>query len=114
MNSATEYGYVPEFDLADRMRKALREAGMGVTEMADYLEVSRNTVGSWINGHVTPSGQTIRLWALRTGVPYAWLRDGKDPRPNQPDGGLSSSCARRDSNPQPSGLEPFKLLQFAA
>lgn len=63
-------------DLADRMRKALRLSGIGVQEMADYLDVARGTVGTWINGRITPSSQTVRLWALRTGVPYEWLRDG--------------------------------------
>jgi transcriptional regulator with XRE-family HTH domain len=68
---------VPEWDTADRMRKSLRAAGMGVQEMADYLGVARNTVSTWINGRIEPSTQTLRLWALRTGVPFAWLRDGK-------------------------------------
>jgi transcriptional regulator with XRE-family HTH domain len=67
---------VPQFDVADRMRKALREGGLSVQEMAEYLEVSRNTVGRWINGKVPPSTSTLRLWALRTGVPFEWLRDG--------------------------------------
>jgi hypothetical protein len=39
---------VPAWDLADRLRKTLRESGVGVQEMADYLEVSRNTVSAWI------------------------------------------------------------------
>jgi transcriptional regulator with XRE-family HTH domain len=92
---------VPEFDLADRMRKALRASGTGVQEMADYLEVGRNTVSTWINGRIVPSAQTIRLWALRTGVPYAWLRTGtENPRQAGPDGG--ARLPRVDSNHQPS------------
>jgi transcriptional regulator with XRE-family HTH domain len=65
----------PEWDLADRMRKSLRSAGLGVQDMADYLEVSRGTVSNWINGRIRPGGQTLRLWALRTGVPYDWLHE---------------------------------------
>ena len=65
---------VPEWDLADRMRKALRTADVGVQEMADYLGVARNTVSTWINGRITPNAQTQRLWALRCGVSYEWLR----------------------------------------
>lgn len=68
---------VPEFDLADRMRKALRASGVGVQEMADYLGVARNTVSTWINGRIEPSTQTKRLWALRTGVPFEWLERGE-------------------------------------
>ena len=90
---------VPAFDLADRMRKALRESDVSVQEMAEYLEVGRNTVSRWINGHIEPSGAVVRLWALRTGVPYSWLRDGTtNPRQDGPDGG--SRAVR------PEGLEP--------
>jgi transcriptional regulator with XRE-family HTH domain len=70
--------HVPRWDLADRMRKSLRDADIGVQDMADYLEVSRNTVSNWINGHNPPSAQTLRLWAMRCGVPLKWLRDGDE------------------------------------
>ena len=71
---------IPRWDTADRMRKALREADIGVQEMADYLGVARNTVSTWINGRIAPSKQTLRLWALRTGVSYEWLSE-MDPSP---------------------------------
>lgn len=77
---ATPLG-VPQWDTADRMRKALRTASISVQEIADYLDVSRNTVGNWINGRISPSTQTLRLWALRTGVSWTWLRDGTGARP---------------------------------
>jgi transcriptional regulator with XRE-family HTH domain len=70
---------IPAWDTADRMRKALREADLGVQEMADYLDVARNTVSNWINGRIEPSTQTLRLWAMRTGVPFEWLTAGTDP-----------------------------------
>ena len=68
---------IPRWDLADRLRKSLREAGLGVQEMADYLGVSRGAVGNWINGRNRPSAPTLRLWAMRTGVSYRWLRKGE-------------------------------------
>jgi transcriptional regulator with XRE-family HTH domain len=73
---------VPVYDRADAMRKALREAGIGVSEMAEYLDVTRGTVSSWLNGRINPSTQTLRLWALRTGVPFDWLvrHQGLEPR----------------------------------
>jgi transcriptional regulator with XRE-family HTH domain len=67
---------VPEFDTADRLRKALRTSGIGAQEMADYLDVCRNTVSNWINGHCLPKGAYIRLWALHTGVPFDWILRG--------------------------------------
>jgi transcriptional regulator with XRE-family HTH domain len=67
---------IPEWDLADRMRKALQVSGIGVQEIADYLGVARNTVSTWINGRNRPSPAVVRLWAMRTGVPLEWLAGG--------------------------------------
>lgn len=58
------------------MRKGLREAGVSVQQMADYLGVKRNTVGTWINGRNQPSPQTLRLWAMRCGIDHYWLVHG--------------------------------------
>ena len=68
---------IPEETLGDRMRRALRKEHLSVQDMAEYLGVSRNTVGTWINDHVRPSEQTFKLWALRTGVPLEWLKHGQ-------------------------------------
>jgi transcriptional regulator with XRE-family HTH domain len=70
---------VPEWDIADRMRKALRTADLGVAEMANYLGVSRGSVSNWINGRIDPDRRTLRLWALRCGVSYDWLVTGLGP-----------------------------------
>lgn len=67
---------VPRFDIADRMRKALRTADVSIEDMADYLEVSRRSVGNWINGRADPAPKYVRLWSLRTGVAYEWLCHG--------------------------------------
>lgn len=88
-----------EPDLADRMRKALRVSGVGAGEIAEYLGVARNTVSTWINGRIVPSTQTLRLWALRTGVPFSWLQTGQVPgQDGGPGGGVSVA--------PPTGLEP--------
>lgn len=76
MSEANAAARIPEWDVADRMRKALRESSVGVQEIADYLGVTRGTVSSWINGRITPSRQTLRLWALKCGVRYEWIKDG--------------------------------------
>lgn len=96
---------VPQFDLADRMRKALRTSDLGVQEMADYLGVARSTVGKWINGHINPSKQSLRLWALRTGVDFDWLVTGESPHQLEADEGLAM-LPRLDSNQQPAGYRP--------
>jgi transcriptional regulator with XRE-family HTH domain len=107
---------VPEFDLADRMRKALRTAGVGSIEMADYLGVARTTVSNWINGHVQPSKQSLRLWAMRTGVSFDWLQTGENPHQLDADEGVARMLPRLDSNQQPAGYrpEPAPWLELAA
>ena len=85
-------GTVPELDTADRMRVAIRHAGIGVGEMAGYFGVTAHTVGAWVNGRNRPTVQTLRLWALRTGVSFEWL----------------AGLPRLDSNQQPSG---YPILQ---
>jgi transcriptional regulator with XRE-family HTH domain len=85
---------IPEWDVSDRMRKALRHAHLGVQEIASYLDVDRSTVSTWINGRIDPSTQTLRLVALRCGVPYEWLATGRtgteQEGPNDPGPGTFS------------------------
>lgn len=57
MSTSTDGLAVPHWDLADRLRKSLRVAEISVHEMADYLEVSRNTVSAWMNGRTRPSSR---------------------------------------------------------
>lgn len=82
---------IPEFDLADYMTKALRLSGLSVSEMAEQLGVTRETVGRWINGRGEPKRGALIAWAAITGVDLAWLEGA--PR------------ARRYSKPQPSDWE---------
>jgi hypothetical protein len=67
----SDVGSIPEWDLADRMRKTLRASGTSVQEVADYFEVSRNTVGPALDerrlgvlsrevGSMIPSGRCWR------------------------------------------------------
>lgn len=101
---------VPRWDTADRMRKALREADIGVQEMAAYLGVARNTVSTWINGRIEPSTQTLRLWALRTGVSYVWLTDSGS------NGGQRETitAARAEESAAPIEITNWRKLRAAA
>ena len=83
------------------MRKALEYAGVSTQEMADYLEVTRQSIGNWVGDRRVPSKATVRLWALRCGVPLEWLETGKAPTlPSGP-----GPYTTRDSNPEPADLE---------
>lgn len=85
-----------DFDRADRMRRALRVSGISVSEMADLLTVSRNTIGNWINGRAEPRPRDMRDFALKTGMPLEWVRDGISPSDNDsgPSGGVSKDSSK--------------------
>lgn len=85
MTQATQWG-IPIWTRGDRLRKALDFADMSVQSMADYLEVSRNTVSNYISERTPIPGASIKLWAMRTGVPRQWLETGQAPD-GGPDGG---------------------------
>ena len=91
---------IPEWNLADRLGKALRVSNLGVSEVADYLGVSRASVGRWVNGHTRPSKATLIVLSDLTGVDRRWLMQGA----------ADELRARRDSNPKPSGLDRGLLL----
>lgn len=76
-----------QWTLADRMTKALRASGIKSNDMAEYLGMSRTSVSNWINGRISPDTRTLRLFALRTGVPYEWLVTGDMNGQNGPGGG---------------------------
>ncbi len=77
--------FVPEWDLADRLRKALRSSDVSVAQMAQALEVSRQTVGNWMAGRARPTRATVVAWALATGVDLHWLETGQAPDQPTPD-----------------------------
>lgn len=76
MDSTVSRTNVPSWDLGDRMRKSLKVAGISVNDMAARLEVTRETVSTWINGRHRPTAAVLLVWADATHVPYSWLRDG--------------------------------------
>lgn len=67
------------FDLVDRLRKAMRIAGMTGGDIAEHLDVSRATVTNWINGHTKPRRRDLMAVAAVTGVPAVWLATGELP-----------------------------------
>lgn len=112
MSIDLQAGIVPEWNTGDRMRKALDVAGVGVGEMAEYLGVNRNTVGTWINGRIMPRRSTLVLWALRTGVPLVWLETGEAPATE--DGGPGLSYTSRDLNPEPADFHAYLVARGSA
>lgn len=68
---------------ADRLNKSLKYAGISHNEMAEFLEVHRNTIGGYVTGRTKMLPVIMRLWAAKTGVPLEWLRDGVWPEPEK-------------------------------
>lgn len=102
MSEQTLEAVVPEWELSDRLRKALTHAGISSSEMAEYLEVTRHTISNWINGHTRPRPAELKMWALRTGVDYRWLVSGIE-RPVSDDFGPPADYTLTNVD-KPSGL----------
>jgi transcriptional regulator with XRE-family HTH domain len=65
--------------IADRLNKSLKYAGMSHNEMAEYLEIHRNTLGGYCTGKTQIRSVTLRVWAMRVGLPIEWLQHGTWP-----------------------------------
>lgn len=86
---------IPEWDMTDRLNKSLKSAGISVATAATYFDVHRNTVSGWLHGRINPDIRTLRLWALMTGVPFEWLKDGIEPHhPGGPDDGATGQTSQ--------------------
>lgn len=79
-------GFIPQWTLADRLRKARESTGLGIVEFAEKVGISRGTVNNAEHGKREPSTPTIKMWALATGVDYNWLLTGETPPPGTGEG----------------------------
>lgn len=69
-------GQIPEWTLGWRLQRSLAHAEISVEEIADEMGVSRSTVSRWLNDRgAPPKAAYVKMWAFRTGVPFAWLSD---------------------------------------
>jgi len=84
----TPVGGVPEWTIGDRLRKARESADIGVSEMAEAIGISRNSVGNYEHGHTAPKVIVLNACALATGVSREWLETGhsRDSPGDTPDG----------------------------
>jgi transcriptional regulator with XRE-family HTH domain len=78
--------------VGDGMRLLMHQSGLNATDMARKLQVTRFTVGGWLNDRRPPSTPVLMAWAMVTGGSWEWL------------------CAIRDSNPEPADYVPAFLL----
>lgn len=66
-------GAVPVFELRHRLRLAREYAGIDQHELHERTGLSRATISAAETGRNEPHAATVRLWAMATGVDYAWL-----------------------------------------
>lgn len=96
-------GVVPEFTIADRVRKAREYAGMQQGELADKAGMARSGIARIESGKGgAPRRSSLIAIAFATGVDLTWLETGETPTGNNPNGG--NECAIRDLNPEPADL----------
>ena len=62
-----------EIELAEYVHRAMRHAGVGISELATAVGASRNTVSRWVNGTTKPNARDRRAIELATGIPVGWL-----------------------------------------
>ena len=104
----TEYTQIPAWNIHDRCRKAREVAGLDQAQLAERIEVSRATISNYETGFVTKLRPIVlRQWALATGVPIEWLRDGESPHPRSPGGADADKWVARDLNSEPAGYVPI-------
>ncbi len=86
MEPMQQRGFIPEFDLSDRLRKARKTTGLDIREFAEKTGISKATVTNAESGKNKPFKNTIKIWALATGVDYEWLLNGTTPPPEDGEG----------------------------
>lgn len=77
MSEAQSETEIPQWDVADRMAKALRVSGVTPARMALFLGVHRNTIGNYVHGKSRPSRATLIAWADFTQFPLEWIETGQ-------------------------------------
>jgi transcriptional regulator with XRE-family HTH domain len=97
MSTQENLGGVPTWTLGWRLKRALSWGEVGAGEMAEYLGYSKAQISRYLNDKgEAPRPAILKQWAMRCGVPLAWLEDGEvDLRGPNPAPGLeipTSGC----------------------
>lgn len=75
-----ESDLIPKWSVGDRLSKSRRAAGIGSREMCEFLGIHRNSLNAYEHDRSRAPLAILRLWAIRTEVPLAWLQGEGDPR----------------------------------
>lgn len=69
---------VPQWTIADRLRKARAVARMSQTDLANALGVARATVANWESERTSPARGRLMDAAAATNTPPTWLMDAPE------------------------------------
>ena len=75
----------------------MEDRWLSVTEVCEYLGVSRDTIYKWINGMNMPASRAGRRWKFKKNEVDQWMKSGRA------DETLAKSC-HQGSNGGPHGL----------
>lgn len=89
-------GYIPQWTLGDRLRKARIDAGLTQAQLEEHAGISRRSAVNYEQGKTAPGRKELIAWSVATGVPLVWLETGEAPSetPN-PRGGQFVKATRR-------------------
>lgn len=63
--------------LATRLRYMKRKKRLSLSEIADCVGVSKQSVDAWMRGHTMPTAENLVRLAECLGVSEEWLREGE-------------------------------------
>lgn len=72
-------GAIPTQRTHHRIGMAMEFAEIRVSDLAEALDVHRNTVSAWLNNRAKPNRSTLIAIAAFTDVDLEWLMTGKVP-----------------------------------
>ena len=101
MTLATDARRTPQFEFRHRLVLAREVAGMQQSDIAEVLDVKRQTISNYERGVSSPNRLQINAWAVACGVDVEWLKTGREQEETGPEGG----AALRPVGP--TGLEPM-------
>ena len=67
---------VPEWTLADRLRKARTDAGYSQAELFRQTGISQRSIIRYERGQSEPGRPELLAWATACNVEYDWLAEG--------------------------------------
>lgn len=71
-----------ENKVGEKIRQAMREAGLTQRKLADKLGITNPVISVWVTGKRNPKPDTLRRIAQATGKPYSYFMDSDEFAPS--------------------------------